>query len=176
LPSNFSWIDDTGNPSNAAFDSWAQGFSLSANFTVYDLTVGPSVSTYRFSTSFTQPVGLTQKQILRNMCYHVNTVLEPLLSLYGTFSITSGWRNATNNSQHNKGQATDIQYPGFSAKNYWDRAQLVKDDVNYDQMILEYGGRNPWFHLSSNNSGHRHSVLTQVAAPSTYQTGLVRVV
>jgi uncharacterized Zn-binding protein involved in type VI secretion len=173
----FKWTDDTGGDgSNGAFDLWAQGFQLSTNFTVYDLTVGPSVSTYRFLTTTNQPIGLSTKQILQNMCFHAATVLEPLRALYGPYEITSGWRNASNNSQHNKGQATDIQYPGFTAQNYWDRAFLVRDNVNYDQMILEYGGRNPWFHLSSNNSGHRRLVLTQVAAPSTYQTGLFRVV
>lgn len=177
LPPTFKWTDDTGgDSSNAAFDSWAQGFVLSANFTVYDLTVGPSVSTYRFLNNDIQPIGLSTKAILQNMCFHATTILEALRSLYGPFDITSGWRNASNNSQHNKGQATDIQYAGFTAQNYWDRAPLIRDNVNYDQMILEYGGRNPWFHLSSNNSGHRRVVLTQVSAPSTYQPGLIRVV
>lgn len=173
LPANFSWTDVSGN-----FDSWAQSFQLSANFTVYDLTVGPAVSTYRFSANPTQPVGLTQKQILTNLCYLANVVLQPMRNQLGSFILTSVWRSATNGSQHNKGQAADIQFPAFhgtgqTGQQYFTRAQLIRDQYNYDQMILEWFGKNPWIHISVNPVNHRKQVLTQVATNS-YQPGLTR--
>jgi len=56
-------------------------------------------------------------------------ILEPMLTLYGpTFIITSGFRDKTGGSLHNKGQAVDIQFPGFTAQQYWDRAKEIRDD------------------------------------------------
>ncbi|MGI0076109.1 MAG: hypothetical protein ACREAU_01735, partial [Nitrosopumilaceae archaeon] len=170
LPANFSWTDVAGS-----FAVWAPTFQLSPNFTVADLTIGTSFP-HSFTSSPTQPVGLTQKQILQNLCHHAKTVLEPMRTRYGAFLITSGWRNATNSSQHNKGQATDIQYTSFhgqpnTGQQYYARAQDIRDNINFDQLILEWFGRNPWTHVSSNPSNHRHSVLTQTAQNS-YSPGL----
>jgi hypothetical protein len=148
---------------------------LSPNFTVADLTINTAVSNYPFTTAVTQASGLTQKQILGNLCNHAKTVLEPMLTAYGSYIITSGFRQSSGSSQHAKGQATDIQFldlhgSGVGAK-YFARAQNVRDNINFDQFILEWFGRNPWLHISSNPSGHRHNVLTQVSS-SSYSPGL----
>ncbi len=65
----------------------------------------------------------------------------------------------------------DIQFAGISDDEYWMRAQWVKDNVSYDQFILEYLGRRPWFHLSFNRGGNRRQVLT-AAHPGRYEPGL----
>lgn len=180
LPSNWTWQDECvgGSPAppctpaqlDAFWPTFASGFVLSTNFDLWDLTSGPAVSTYRLGNKV-----VSQKTTLRNLCFLAETILEPMRSLYGTFLITSGFRDKTGGSQHNKGQAVDIQFPGFSGQQYWDLAQNVRDNINFDQFILEYGGRNPWLHLSINTTTHRHSVLTQTA-PNTYQPGLIRLV
>ena len=62
------------------------------------------------------------------------------------------------NSQHNKGQAADIQFKGASASEYYDIAQWIKNNVAFDQMILEYkttGSREPWIHISYDQKGNR---------------------
>jgi len=174
LPASFVYTSQ-----NPDFDTWAAGFSLSPNYTVFDLTVGPAASTYRFTTSATQASGLTQKEILQNLCFLAKTVLEPMRTRYSNdFTITSGFRNKSGGSQHNKGQAADVQIFGFhggsgTGQSYYNRAQDVRDNIDYDQMILEWFGRNPWIHVSSNSSGHRKSVLTQVSS-SSYDPGLKR--
>lgn len=173
LPSNFVYTSQ-----NPDFDTWAASFALSPNYTVYDLTVGPAVSTYRFSGSVNQASGLSQKQILQNLCFLAKTILEPLRAAYGDFTITSGWRNKSGNSQHNKGQAADFQIFSFHGRSdtgqlYYNRAQEIRDGYNYDQMILEWFGRNPWIHVSTNSGGHRKSVLTQTGSTS-YSPGLRR--
>lgn len=170
LADNFTWTSIAGT-----FSAFAQAFQLSPSFTVHNLTTGASFP-HSFSASPTQAVGLTQKQLLQNMCFHAKTVLEPMRSAYGSFLITSGWRNASGKSQHNKGQATDIQFTNFhgsgmTGSQYFARAQNVRDTISFDQMILEWFGNNPWIHVSSNRAGHRNSVLTQVAQNS-YDPGL----
>jgi len=178
LSASFSWA--TGSPPYPDFDTFASSVALSANYTAYDLTIGPAVSTYRFSSAVTQPCGLSQKQILQNLCFHAKTVLEPLRadSNVPPFVITSGWRNKSGGSQHNKGQATDLQFFSFhgtgnTGQQYYDLAQYIRDNFDYDQIILEWFGKNPWIHISTNSSGHRKSVLTQVSS-SSYAPGLRR--
>ncbi len=180
LPATFNWIDEP----YPDFPTWAAATPLSANFTVWDMCNG-AVGRHEFTTSVTQASGATQKTILLNMCHHANIVLEPMLAAYGSFTITSGFRQASGGSQHNVGQATDIQflglhtYPGSTKsvvrQAYFDRAKLVRDGINFDQLILEWFGTNPWLHVSSNASNHRGSVLTQVAAvpTSSFNSGLI---
>lgn len=170
LADSFSWTSVAGT-----FTAFATSFSLSPSFTVANLTSGTSFP-HSFSASPTQPVGLTQKQILQNLCFLAKTVLEPMRAKYGSFLITSGWRPETGKSQHNRGQAADCQFTGFhgsgmTGRQYFERAQDVRDTINTDQMILEWFGNNPWIHVSSNKSGHRRSVLTQVGRNS-YDPGL----
>jgi len=168
LPSNFKWTSVA-----ASFSSWASSFALSSNFTVADMTINPAVSNWPFTSSVTQTSGLTQKQILLNLCFFAKTILEPMREAFGSFIITSGFRNKSGSSQHNRGQAADIQFPGFTGKQYYERAIEIRDTINFDQLILEWFGRNPWIHISANPSGHRHTVLTQTS-PNGYSKGLKR--
>lgn len=182
LPSSFTWWPHVPPPNLPDdFQTWAQSLVLSPNFTVWDMCNG-AVGRHIFTTSPTQASGLSQKQILQNMCYHAKTILEPLLAQYGTFTITSGFRQSSGSSQHNIGQATDIQFLNLHNRRdenmklitghlYFDRAKNIRDNINFDQLILEWFGNNPWFHISSNSSLHRHSVLTQVSR-SSYAPGL----
>lgn len=170
LPANFTWATGGGT-----FQDWANTFALSPNFTVLDLC-WCAVGRHSFTADVNQAVGISQKEILLNMCHHAKTVLEPMLAKYGAFTITSGFRNRSGGSQHNKGQASDIQFLNFHSPSntgdiYYRRAQEIRDDINYDQFILEWFGRNPWLHLSSTPSTHRHSTLTQVSS-SSYAPGL----
>lgn len=181
LPSGFRWQDlcvgsGPGSPPSCLpnelrpfYYSWAASFSLSANFSLADVTTNPVVSTYLLNEN----AGLSQKQILINLCYLAKTILEPMRARYGSFQINSGFRNKSGTSQHNKGQAVDIQFPGYTGQQYWDLAQDIRDNINFDQFILEYGGYNPWLHLSVNPAGHRHKLTTQTS-PGVYQSGLIR--
>lgn len=180
LPADFNWATvETvpGTPDYLTFKDFADSFSLSPNFTVADLTLNTAVSSYSFTSSVTQACGATQKEILQNLCHHAKTALEPMLARYGSFTITSGFRNKTGTSQHNRGQATDIQFLEFhglsnTGQLYFDRAKDVRDNINFDQLILEWFARNPWLHISSNPAAHRNNVLTQVS-PNSYKSGLI---
>lgn len=162
------------------FQDWSSQFQLSTNYNVFNLSMGTAISRYTFTNTVNQngSSALTQKQTLDNMCYQANIVLEPLLAAYASdgMTITSSFRSLPGGSQHNAGQATDIQFLNFHNQSntgqlYLARAQLIRDTFNFDQLILEWFGKNPWIHISSNFSGQRHQVLTQIG-PNSYTPGL----
>ena len=185
-PSGFNWSTFYGSPAPPNFDTWASSpgtypeAQLSTNYTVADLTINTAVSTYRFTTATSQNGGYSQEFILENLCYHATELLEPLLAdgSVPTFTITSAYRNKARTSQHAQGQATDIQimsYHGLSntGELYFNLAQYIRDNFNFDQLILEWFGRNPWIHISTDSGLNRGNVLTQTGA-NTYSPGLIR--
>ena len=65
--------------------------------------------------------------------------------------ITSGFRAGLGNSQHLKGEAVDLQFTGTDKKEYIKIAEYIKNNLPYDQLILEFqttGTGNPWIHVS----------------------------
>lgn len=177
FPPTYNWsLEGFGG-----FALWAMSIQLSASFTAWDMFNG-AVGYHEFTTAVIQPSGLSQKDILLNMCHHAKIVLEPMLTTYGSFIITSGYRAKAGSSQHNRGQATDIQFPSLQTGtksairlNYFNLAKGIRDNVNFDQEILEWFGINPWIHISSNKTLHRGNILTQVQASpqNEYSPGLI---
>ena len=51
--------------------------------------------------------------------------------------------------------ACDIQYPKYTNTQVYNIAVWIRDNVAYDQLILEYGGNRPWIHVSHNRFGNR---------------------
>lgn len=87
-------------------------------------------------------------------------VAEPLFARYGAFRVNSGIRNKTTSnsiSQHEKGQAMDVQFVGWDYNKYWENAAWIKDNLNYDQFIFEHSSTTglAWYHLSYNPAGNR---------------------
>lgn len=151
----------------------SDSFQLSPNFTLGALSSQAALSRNRVIAQS----GLTVSQIVCNLKSLSENVCEPLRTRYGSFVITSGFRSGNGQSQHGTGQAVDVQFPGVTFDTVWERAQWVKDNIPYDQFILEYltvgtGGR-PWFHLSFSRTGNRRQVLT-CKYPGRYEPGLKR--
>lgn len=104
-------------------------------------------------------------QILSKICNMTNlayNVVRPLQEKYGkeNIMITSGLRNSNSStSQHNIGQAVDIQFRNSNYETDWERAQWIKDNVPYDQYIFEHSSTSgrAWNHLSYNPNGNRPS-------------------
>jgi hypothetical protein len=96
-------------------------------------------------------------------------VAEVMLAKFGRFTINSGLRNKTSSSsgisQHIKGQAMDIQFPGWNYEKYWTNASWIVDNVPFDQFLFEHSDKTglAWYHLSFNRGGNRPpSVRTKV--------------
>jgi hypothetical protein len=142
---------------------------LSPNFKLSDVTVGTAISRQGVVAQH----GLTVAQIVCNLKGMCTNYLEPLAARYGrrNMIITSGFRAGSSKSQHERGMAADVQFLNISDDEYWVRAKWIKDNVCYDQFILEYLGNRPWLHGSFNRTGNRKQVLTAVTN-GNYVSGL----
>ena len=102
-------------------------------------------------------------------------VFQPIREHFGVpIRISSGYRSKALNtaiggslsSQHCKGEAIDIDMDGTTITNK-QIFDFVKDNVNFDQMIWEFGtDANPdWVHVSYNSDGsQRKQILKAVKA------------
>lgn len=109
--------------------------------------------------------GLTARQIVTNLSFLANNVLEQILDLLPNgimgfkklWNITSGYRDAghnargsSNKSQHLRGQAIDIQVGGYTNAQSLQLARNISKKIDFDQMILEYSSKTGkcWIHIS----------------------------
>ena len=134
-------------------DNPPDSFQLSPNFTLGDVSTQTAISKKRVKAQ----AGFTVQDIVCNLQAWAEHIGEPLSAKYGRAEIliTSGFRYGSGKSQHDRGQATDIQFPNMTWEQIYDVAAWLKDNVPFDQLILEYGGTNPWIHSSFNRGGNR---------------------
>jgi len=129
---------------------------LTANFNLSKLTTDAAISNYVLKSQHS----LTEKQIACNLLAWSENIGELLLIEYGPFTITSGFRHGSSTSQHERGQAADLQFPGKTNAEIYNISIWIRDNLNYDQLILEYGGNKPWIHISFNQAGNRGSSVS----------------
>jgi len=149
---------------------------LSTNYTVGSLTRKPFVvfdHTLRDSSS-----GLSLEQLLCNLKLLAINIVEPIHQQYPNLVLTNTWRPAdssSSSSQHPKAQAVDMQFKGAAKKDYFYIAKWIKNNLVFDQLLLEYkttGSGLPWIHVSFNKRNNKRQVLT-LLNNSTYSQGLV---
>ena len=157
-------------PTGDAIDN----IKLSPNYTIGKLTRVPNVT-------FDHPlrrgqVGLSVEEICCNLKLLTVNCIEPIRAQYPTAFVTNTFRRGDGKSQHNKGQAADIQFRGLAKSQYFTVAQWIRDNVSYDQLLLEYkttGTGLPWIHISFNKDRQRKQVLTFLN-DVTYGQGLIQ--
>jgi len=144
---------------------------LSPNFRLSEFTLSQTAS--REGIDNTPPKSLMPRLI------NLAQGLERVRSLVGSpIVITSGYRSpelnrkvgGSKNSQHMFGEAADIIAPRWGSA--MDLAQLIelnKDQVGFDQLILEFGR---WVHISF-VLPPRQQVLTINSSREGYLKGLV---
>lgn len=148
---------------------------LSPRFTVGKITRKPSIV---FDNPLEVPGGgLSREEIVCNLKLLCINCLEPIYGRFSNAFVTNTWRKPSGNpnSQHPKGMAADLQFRGVKKSDYYEIAQVIKDLVPYDQLLLEYkttGSGLPWIHISFNKAGNRKQVLTFLN-DKTYAQGLV---
>ena len=128
-------------------------YQLSTNYQLKELSTQTVLSKYYVRAQH----GLSVSDIVCNLQAVAQFVLEPLVLAYGksNFIITSGFRHGSSTSQHERGQAVDIQFPLYTNQQVYDVANVIKTTFDFDQLILEYGGNRPWIHVSFNRAGNR---------------------
>jgi hypothetical protein len=136
---------------------------LSPNYTVKKMTRYPSTT---FDNALRTPSqGLSVEELVCNLKLLAVNCLEPIRAQYPNMVLTNTWRPMGSNlkSQHPLGMAADMQFRGIAKKDYYTIAQWVKDNISYDQFLLEYkttGTGLPWLHISFNKDTLRKQVLT----------------
>jgi hypothetical protein len=110
--------------------------------------------------------GLTVQQACDSLRLLVINVIDPIKNQFPDMFLTNTLRNKGNGapkSQHPKAQACDIQYSKASKADYFTRAQWIRDNIIFDQFLLEYkttGTKKPWHHLSFVGESNRAQVCT----------------
>lgn len=164
---------------NAEYAEKGEAMQLSSSFKLSDVSSNTALSRNKVVAQR----GLQKDEIICNLRALCVNTLEPLAAKVGGRSkmiITSGFRTQQNGrSQHEEGKAADIQFTTQGGGNklsdeMWALAQWVRDNVAYDQFILEYLGNRPWFHLSYNRGGSNRRQVLSIFPGEGYKPGLTR--
>jgi len=108
--------------------------------------------------------GLLQDDILYNLSLLCANVLEPLKRRYPNITVISGLRQFnTGMSQHERGEAADIQINGQTDQLLYEAADYIAKNLQFEQVILHYSASPSlsWIHVSFNAQELRRSVLTR---------------
>ena len=107
--------------------------------------------------------GKTQQEIIDNLKTLAVNCLDPIKDKYPNVIVTNAFRNKQTGSQHNIGEAADLQFSGASKKDYYDIAIYISENIPHDQLLLEFkntGSGNPWIHISCKAGGNRTQIMT----------------
>ena len=130
-------------------DDFPDSLQLSTNFTLGQLTKKPGV-VFPHAVTLPNVQGLPPKTIVQNLKLLAINTLEPIRAKFPNAFITNTFREDSK-TQHGRGQAADIQFRNVSKSEYFNIALWIRDNVAYDQMLLEYkttGSGLPWIHIS----------------------------
>jgi hypothetical protein len=156
---------DSYNNSDCSEDS---KIPLSDNYNLAQLSCNTDYAKYslpkikKTGNSYYDP---SREEIIQNLTQLAKNILEPLRKNYlinneNDISITAGYRNQGKISQHEIGQAVDIQFYSIRKQSISDQNRLMLERAkeiekllfpNYDDFILEYkiiGTQQPWIHIS----------------------------
>ena len=135
--------------------TYSEALQLTSNYTLGELSgAAPFGDTVRAQH------GLAKGDIICNLKLLAVNCLEPILARYPDMKVTNAFRkiSGSGRSQHEVGQAADMQFPAHSKSEYYDIVRWIRDNVPHDQLLLEYktyGTRLPWIHISFNKAGNR---------------------
>jgi hypothetical protein len=110
--------------------------------------------------------GFTVEEVIKNLQLMVINCYDPIKKQFPDAFMTNSFRADLGYavSPHKSGSACDIQFSRASNADYYTRALWIKDNVKFDQFLLEYkttGSRKPWLHLGINSKGKwRQQVCT----------------
>jgi hypothetical protein len=150
-----------------SFDYSAQ---LSENFTLADVSIRAV-----FPHKIKKQGGLSEEEIVCNLKSLCENILEPLKKEYPKIQINSGFRGTPSIpggkiSQHEKGEAVDIQIPKMKPKKYLEVAEFIIKNLPFDQLIFEHG-KSIWLHIShKRQESGRKQQLTMLGGK--YEAGI----
>jgi hypothetical protein len=103
-------------------------------------------------------------------------ILEPLRAKYPKIRVNSAFRGTASLpggkvSQHEKGQAVDIQIPGLASKDYLPVAEWCVKNLPFDQIIFEHGNT-IWLHISYDRNKKKQRKEQKTMYDGKYSNGL----
>lgn len=136
--------------------------ALSPNFNLAQLSCAAPAASFLIpqvgEVKKTKQGTFTRQQILSNLSALSNNILEPIYAKFPTMIVTNAYRDRGGNSQHEIGEAVDIQFTDIGGptsnqnKMLYERTKIIKSLLpSYDQILLEYktyGTGRPWIHIS----------------------------
>lgn len=142
---------------------------LSPNFKLKHLSIATT-----FPHKIKSQVGLSAEDIVCNLKNVAVNILEPIKAKYPNVKINSAFRGAPSIpggvSQHQKGEAVDLQFIGVSPRDYLPIAKWIAGTLPFDQMIFEHGN-SIWLHVScKRGGGQRKQLLTMLKGK--YSSGI----
>ena len=145
-------------------------FDLAAPYTLGDIT-----KRVTFPHQVVANKGLSVQTIVCNLKMLTINCWTPIKAQYPNAFITCSFRPGAQEKQHGDGNAMDIQFRNSLKSDYFTIAQWIKDNVQFDRLLLEYkttGSGLPWIHISFNSAGLNKLVFTFLN-DRKYSTGLV---
>jgi hypothetical protein len=136
---------------------------ISDHFTLADVSIRAL-----FPHALVDQNGLTQDLIACNLKQLSVNVLDPVRDHFGNiFRVNSGFRTRANGrSDHEYGQAADLQFPGYTREQTYQAALWIKENIpSFKQVIFEnIGNSSGWVHVAYANSRgtNNNKVLTTV--------------
>ena len=145
---------------------------LSKHIYLGDVTTKPSAT----SSAVQDQNGLTSAQIVGNLKHLSVNVIDKIKDQYPDMIITSGFRAGASRSDHNVGQAVDLQFKGHSYSDYYNIAEWIKNNTPYKQVLLEYASRPSgtiaWIHVAAAADGSKSAMpIGTLANHSTVKPG-----
>ena len=123
--------------------------------------------------------GRNKSRLAANLSLLSQNCLDPIKEKYSQVSINSAFRQGSGKSQHERGMAADLTFGRSSTdpESMYQIATWVRDNILFDQLILEYGNSQIWIHISYNGEGsNRQQILTcKNPANPVYDSGLHKV-
>jgi hypothetical protein len=159
---------------------------ISTNYNLAQLSCQAPAAKYSVpkdgETKYIGPLALTRQTIINNLTGLANNIIEPIRRRFPSTVVTNAYRNKGGGSQHEKGEAVDLQFNDISGTIENQNAMMVKraEEIKtllggvkgFDQFLLEYkttGTKRPWIHISYKTSGtNRNEIktfLNDVTAP-----------
>lgn len=154
------WVDD---PS-------AQPFPVpnDTNYPVPNTDIIPPQEAVALSAKaargITPQLGLQEDDILYNLTLLAVNILQPLITKYPNVVVISGFRQVNSGmSQHERGEAADIQIKNQSDSQLYEVADWISKNLNFDQLVLNFSEnpRTSWIHVSFSAQSLRYQVLTR---------------
>ena len=154
------------------YNYFPDSLKLSKHVYLGDVTTKPSATSFEVQDQN----GLTGAQIVGNLKYLSVNVIDKVKDKYPDMVITSGFRAGTSSSDHNVGQAVDLQFKGHAYSDYYNIAEWIRTNTPYKQVLLEYASRPSgtiaWIHVAAAANGSKSAMpIGTLANHSTSKPG-----